>query len=603
MKLRELVAGIATIERPARAAAPHAPDAGALEILSIADDSRTVTAGALYVVRPGATGDGRAYVAHAIERGAVAVLYDSSEGQDDPCPPESTVVRVRLNARAVRTADTAAGASAASIATSRLAERLEGEPSEWLALVGITGTNGKTTMAYLVQQFVRAAGQRCGLMGTVVVDDGCEARSAGLTTPGGVEASAALGRMVRNGCSACVMEVSSHALAQGRVSALRFRVGVFSNLTGDHLDYHHTMEEYAAAKARLFAMLPADGVAVVNADDPWHARMLGECRARVVRCTLQSEAREQDSAGRTEPTRYGYAGPSPDDCTATIHAARLGWQDVTFFGPFGTARVRLPLVGRHNAMNALQAAVAAHALGVQAGTIASVLAQCTAPPGRLEPVTTPEDPFAVLVDYAHTDDALLNVLTALGPLVGAGGRLIVVFGCGGDRDRTKRPRMMRVACEHADVVLVTSDNPRTEDPEAIITEVIAGRPAAGRATVVERCVDRERAIAEAVGRARPGDIVLIAGKGHEDYQIIGTVKRPFDDRVAARRALGREEDALRSGSPQRSSAAAADTSGARGCAAAAADTTGARGCAGAAADLSNSTAARTSAAATGGGRA
>jgi UDP-N-acetylmuramoyl-L-alanyl-D-glutamate--2,6-diaminopimelate ligase len=193
-------------------------------------------------------------------------------------------------------------------------------------------------------------------------------------------------------------------------------------------------------------------------------------------------------------------------------------------------------------MNALEAAVAAHAIGVPSETIATALAGCTAPPGRLEPVTTPDDSFAVLVDYAHTDDALLNVLTALGPLVGRGGRLIVVFGCGGDRDRTKRPRMMRVACEHADCVIVTSDNPRTEDPDAIIAEVMAGRPGSARAAVLECEVDRERAIARAVQGARPGDIVLIAGKGHEDYQIIGEVKRPFDDRVVARRALAARAD-------------------------------------------------------------
>jgi UDP-N-acetylmuramoyl-L-alanyl-D-glutamate--2,6-diaminopimelate ligase len=199
--------------------------------------------------------------------------------------------------------------------------------------------------------------------------------------------------------------------------------------------------------------------------------------------------------------------------------------------------VKLPIVGRHNAMNALQAAAAAYAIGVPAAAIAHALGTCTAPPGRLEPVTTPDDPFAVLVDYAHTDDALLNVLTALRPLVGPGGRLVTVFGCGGDRDATKRPRMMRVACEHSDRVIVTSDNPRTENPESIIDQVIAGRPD-GTAAPFTRQVDRARAIEQAVAEARPGDIVLIAGKGHEDYQIIGTEKRPFDDRLVARAALG-----------------------------------------------------------------
>jgi UDP-N-acetylmuramoyl-L-alanyl-D-glutamate--2,6-diaminopimelate ligase len=410
-----------------------------------------------------------------------------------------------------------------------LADRLAGSPSRHLRLVGITGTNGKTTMAFLVQQFLRAAGDRCGLIGTVTVDDGCRAAPASLTTPGAIQLAAILGRMVANGCSACAMEVSSHALDQGRADALRFAAAVFSNLTGDHLDYHGTMERYAAAKARLFAMLPPEGTAVVNADDPWHRAMIAGCRARVLRCSVREEG-----GGGAEP-RDGTPGA---DCTAIVHASRLGWQDATFRGPWGSVRTRLPLVGRHNAMNALEAAAAASAVGVPAGAICAALSACTSPPGRLEPVTTPEDPFAVLVDYAHTDDALLNVLGALRPLVGAGGRLVTVFGCGGDRDRTKRPRMMRVACEGSDRVVVTSDNPRTEDPEAIIDEVLAGRPGDCRAAVL-RQPDRARAIATAVSEARPGDIVLIAGKGHEDYQIVGTERRPFDDRVAAREALGR----------------------------------------------------------------
>ena len=491
--------------------------AASTEITAVADDSRAVVPGTLFVARPGAKADGRAFVADAVARGAVAVLHAGA----DPCAGVAGADRV------VRV-EVPAGADLNRLAA-QLADRIDGNPSEWLRLVGITGTNGKTTMAFLVQQFVRAAGNPCGLIGTVTIDDGARAEPASLTTPGGIELARVLGRMVRNGCTACAMEVSSHALDQGRADALRFRVGVFSNLTGDHLDYHGTMERYAAAKARLFAMLPADGTAVVNADDPWHAAMLAGCQARVLRCSV---------AGA------GQAPAAAADCTATVHESRLGWQDTTFAGPWGAVRTRLPLVGRHNAMNALQAAAAAWAIGVPAAAIQQALSACTAPPGRLEPVTTPDDPFAVLVDYAHTDDALLNVLTALRPLVGPGGRLITVFGCGGDRDRTKRPRMMRVACEGSDRVVVTSDNPRTEDPEAIIDEVMAGRPAGTGATVV-RQADRARAIRAAVEEARPGDIVLVAGKGHEDYQVIGTEKRPFDDRLVAREALGRGAGAAR----------------------------------------------------------
>jgi UDP-N-acetylmuramoyl-L-alanyl-D-glutamate--2,6-diaminopimelate ligase len=489
----------------------NAPGGDRLEVVAVADDSRTVRPGTLFVARPGATADGRQFVADAVRRGAVAVLH---AGQDPCAGLDGAAAVVRIHVPDGTDLSRLAGA---------LADRLNGAPSARLRLAGITGTNGKTTMAFLVQQFVRAAGGRCGLIGTVTVDDGAVAAPASLTTPGAIELSGILARMVGNGCSACAMEVSSHALDQGRADALRFSVGVFSNLTGDHLDYHGTMERYAAAKARLFAMLPPEGTAIVNRDDPWHEAMLRDCRAPVLRCSVGQ----------------GDAPPDPAAaCTAHIHESRLGWQDTSFRGPWGDVRTRLPLVGRHNAMNALQAAAAASAIGVPPEAIRAALGACAAPPGRLEPVTVPDDPFAVLVDYAHTDDALLNVLTALRPLVGPGGKLVTVFGCGGDRDRTKRPRMMRVACERSDRVVVTSDNPRTEDPEAIIDEVMAGRPAGG-ATSVARQVDRARAIGMAVVEARPGDIVLIAGKGHEDYQVIGTRKTPFDDRIVAREALGR----------------------------------------------------------------
>jgi UDP-N-acetylmuramoyl-L-alanyl-D-glutamate--2,6-diaminopimelate ligase len=508
MKLEALLARFLSVPAHVRGAA--------VEVHSISDDSRTVTPGTLFVARTGTTSDGRAFVADAVTRGAVAVLHVG----EDPCadlPAAASVVRVRMpdGTDLVRF-------------SGLLAERLEGNPSEWLRMVGITGTNGKTTMAFLIKQFVVEAGSPCGVIGTVVIDDGAVAEPANLTTPGAIETARALGRMVRNGCSACAMEVSSHALDQGRADALRFRTAVFSNLTGDHLDYHGTMQAYAAAKARLFRMLSADGTAVVNADDPWHATMVADCAGRVLRCSVGTDAQP----------------PQAVECTATVHASRLGWQDTTFTGPWGSVRVKLPIVGRHNAMNALEAAAAAWSIGVPAEAISRALAACKAPPGRLEPVTTPDDPFAVLVDYAHTDDALLNVLTALRPLVGPGGRLVTVFGCGGDRDRTKRPRMMKVACAHSDRVIVTSDNPRTEDPEAIIDEVFTGRPqgqgsAPAATPEVVRQVDRARAIAQAVTEARAGDIVLIAGKGHEDYQIIGTVKRPFDDRHEALAALGR----------------------------------------------------------------
>ncbi len=511
MLLTELLSRLVNLPPEARASR--------LDIAFVTDDSRRAAPGCLFVARGGHSADGRRFAADAVAAGAVAVMHVG----EDPLtgvPEAEGVLRLPMPE------GTDLGRFAGV-----LADRIEGCPSQWLDLVGVTGTNGKTTITFLVQQFLAAAGRRCGTIGTVQIDDGHEVKVADLTTPSGIDTAAALGRMVRNGCTACAMEVSSHALDQGRADALRFRVAMFTNLTGDHLDYHGTMEAYAQAKARLFRQLPPDGTAIVNADDPWHATMLAACEAPAIRCAVRGEG---------EP-----AGAAPlADCTATIHEARLGWQDATFAGPWGAVRVRLPVVGRHNAMNALQAAAAAWTLGVPASAIEHALATCAAPPGRLEPVTATADPFAVLVDYAHTDDALRNVLSAMRPLVGAGGRLVTVFGCGGDRDRTKRPRMMAVACEWSDRVIVTSDNPRTEDAESIIDEVLAGRPdrsGAGRAVDVVRQSDRARAIAMAVTDARPGDIVIIAGKGHEDYQIIGKEKRPFDDRVEARRALGQDD--------------------------------------------------------------
>jgi UDP-N-acetylmuramoyl-L-alanyl-D-glutamate--2,6-diaminopimelate ligase len=324
--------------------------------------------------------------------------------------------------------------------------------------------------------------------------------------------------MVEHGCRAAAMEVSSHSLDQKRVAALAFRTAIFTNLTGDHLDYHGTMEQYAAAKARLFGMLDADGTAVLNCDDPWHASMLPSrlgSSAKVLRTSLMDPAAE---------------------CHGTVHRMGLESMDVTYRGPWGIMEVRLPLVGRHNAMNALQAAAAAWSRGVDGERIARALAACHAPPGRLQPVSVGGAGFSVLVDYAHSDDALANVLRALRPTVPSGGRLRVIFGCGGDRDRTKRPRMAKAACDGADDVIVTSDNPRTEDPDAIIREILAGVPAEANGRVMVEA-DRARAIALAVSTAREGDIILIAGKGHEDYQIIGTEKRSFDDRREAEAAL------------------------------------------------------------------
>jgi UDP-N-acetylmuramoyl-L-alanyl-D-glutamate--2,6-diaminopimelate ligase len=311
------------------------------------------------------------------------------------------------------------------------------------------------------------------------------------------------------------MEVSSHALDQRRVEPLRFEAGVFTNLTGDHLDYHGTMEAYAAAKARLFESLPAEAAAVVNADDEAADRMLQGCGARVLRYAFEDDAA---------------------DCRAAVTYATARGTGCAFTGPWGELEASLPVIGRHNVANMAAALTALHGLGVDVTGLGEAVAACPPVPGRLEPVR-PESrdaPFDVLVDYAHTDDALANVLQALRPVTR--NRLRVLFGCGGDRDPSKRPRMAAAACEWADELVITSDNPRTEDPEAIIDHIVAGVPAEQRDRVrIEP--DRAEAIRRAVAEAEADDVVLIAGKGHEDYQIVGTERIDFDDRVEARRAL------------------------------------------------------------------
>ncbi len=493
MQLRDLIRGLA-------------PDLAGnvdslLEIGAITEDSREVTAGSLFVARGGMASHGGAFVADAVARGAVAVVTDhETETPEGVCT--------------IRTRDVARVGAA-------IAERFYGSPSSDLALLGVTGTNGKTTVAHLTQQILTRCGMKCGLLGTVLIDDGAVRTPACLTTPSAIEISRTLSRMVANQCGGAVMEVSSHALHQHRVAGLTFRGGVFTNLSGDHLDYHGSMEEYAAAKATLFDELGPEAFAIVNVDDPASARMVQNCAARVVRCSAHDD--RADAFISAEP--------------ATIDGAA-----VTLHGPFGVVCGRTRLHGAHNLMNLLQAVAAAHAIGVDVSRLAGELETLEAPPGRLEPVLLDEATRpTVLVDYAHTDDALANALRAVRPIVPAGGRLWVVFGCGGDRDTSKRPRMGQVAASFADCVVVTSDNPRSEDPQLIVDQIVAGIDDAGHSEVVVK-VDRAAAIQHAIDGADDRDVIVIAGKGHEDYQIIsdgagGVVRRDFDDRIEARRAL------------------------------------------------------------------
>ncbi len=470
-----------------------------VQVTDVDDDSRRITPGGLFIARAGRDADGHRYVDSAVRRGAVAVLAE----REIDAPPGVTVA----------VADQAGPLMAA------IADRVLGRPPAELRLVGITGTNGKTTTAFLVRHLLAAAGVRCGLVGTVEVDDGESVRPATLTTPGLFEVRKLLRAMADHGCGACVMEASSHALDQGRLLDLDFDVAVFTNLSGEHIDYHGTLERYAAAKARLFESLSSEAVAIVNGDDEMTRRMLRDCPARARRWTT------------ADP-------PAADtDCQGAVTEAAATGTTCRLLGPWGSVEVNAPLIGRHNVANLLAAVAVGHELGASRAALAEGAATCPPVPGRLELIqpTGPDTlPFTVLVDYAHTDDALRNVMEALRPITR--GRLRVMFGCGGDRDATKRPRMGAVASELADDAVITSDNPRTEDPNGIIDDILTGIPEADRQRVIVE-PDRRRAIERIIADAEPNDVVLLAGKGHENYQIVGSERRSFDDRIEARRTM------------------------------------------------------------------
>ena len=454
-----------------------------VELTGVCEDSRQVRPGNLFIARPGTKADGARFIADAAARGAVAAVTQTRQ-------PGTRLPQVVV----------AQASSAASI----LGNLFFGSPSSRIRVLGVTGTNGKTTTTYLVRHILGTVKARCGLIGTVEIDDGRSRHEASMTTPAATEIAELLGAMRDKGCRACAMEVSSHALDQGRVAGVEFAGAAFTNLTGDHLDYHKTMENYAAAKAALFSSLSETAVAVVNAEDKWSQRMVQDSRGRVIRFGF----------GKTADYRARDVAITSSGSNFVLHT------------PDGRAEVKMQLIGRHNIENALAAAaLAGEVFGLSVHQIASGLRDATGAPGRLQAVRLGQ-PFAVLVDYAHTDDALENVLSALRPLTR--GKLRVLFGCGGDRDRTKRPRMARTAEKLADAIYITSDNPRTEDPRSILDEIVAGLSAAGRGRATVD-IDRRSAIRRILADAAPGDVVLLAGKGHENYQIIGLEKRHFDD--------------------------------------------------------------------------
>jgi UDP-N-acetylmuramoyl-L-alanyl-D-glutamate--2,6-diaminopimelate ligase len=479
--------------------ASHGTVAAALArpVRSVAYDSRRVTPGAVFVALRGLAADGNAFAAQAVGRGAIAVVSDSEPRADAPAPW-------------LQVADARAALAAA-------ADAYFGEPSRQMTVVGVTGTNGKTTTAYLIDEIFRQAGTRCGLAGTIVYRVGDEERPAHRTTPEASDMQQLLREMVDRGCGACVMEVSSHALALKRVDGIRFAAAVFTNLTRDHLDFHGDMESYFASKRRLFEMLPRDGVAVVNVDDP-RARSLLDVNERVV--------------------TYGIDRPAdvtPGSLSFSLTGLRFEART-----PRGPIAVRSRLVGRPNVYNILAAAATAVAFDVPGGSIERAFEALEGVPGRFDIVSGAADDITVVVDYAHTDDALKNLLETARPL--APRRLITVFGCGGDRDRSKRPLMGAVVARLSDVVIVTSDNPRSEDPQQIVEDIMRGiQPAAGRsgggAPSHLKIVDRRQAIERAIRIAEPGDMVLLAGKGHERTQVIGERVLPFDDATVARESL------------------------------------------------------------------
>jgi len=468
-----------------------------IHINDICSDSRKVLPGALFVAMPGSRTDGGQFVDDAIARGAAAVVCESSAAQ----PRTGRVFRV----------------SDSRAALARLAavffglERLQSDGQ--MTAIGLTGTNGKSTTAYLVRSILAAAGHRSALLGTIEYDLVGRKLSADLTTPDCVTLTRHLVESHQHGARHAVMEVSSHSLDQRRCDGVRFSAAVFTNLTQDHLDYHGTLENYLLAKRRLFDQLDADAWAVVNADDSAAERMVEGTAGRIIRYGLGDRA----------DLRAEIVEESIGGTRMRLHRDKVPAFDVS-----------TPLIGRHNVYNVLAAAGAGMALALDRGIIAGGIAAMRHVPGRLQRIDTASLGFEVFVDYAHTDDALRNVLGAARPLTV--GRLWCVFGCGGDRDRSKRPKMARAVAECADRFIITSDNPRTEDPLAIIREIEAGFTPVDRQRG-DTEPDRAKAIAAAIALLREGDTLIIAGKGHEDYQIIGTTKTHFDDVEVASKAV------------------------------------------------------------------
>lgn len=470
---------------------------GDAEVTSVSSDSRRCGAGSCFIAVRGPDVDGHQFVGRAVAAGGSAVVCEDAAA----VPSGTPFVIVKDTKKAV----------------GPLAQAMLDWPCRKLTTIGITGTKGKSTITYLVRAILEAAGKKAGLLGTISYETGSRTIVANNTTPGPIELASMMDEMLREGMSHLVMEVSSHALHQGRVAGIDFAAAVFTNLTGEHLDYHKTMEEYLAAKRIMFENISPAAAAVINNDDKAGFTMMQAAR---------------NAGGRV----LTYGIDAACDVQGVIEHCNHRGTQITIIHAGKAMPVFLPLIGRHNVYNCLAAAAACVAVGVEWDTIIEQLGQTVRVPGRLERVPV-DAPYEVFVDYAHTDDALKNVLTAVRPMTK--GKLITMFGCGGDRDRTKRPRMARVAQELADTVIVTSDNPRNEDPHEIIRQVVAGLDQAGAKPIIEP--DRKAAIKLAIAIAGAGDVVILAGKGHENYQIIGTEKTHFDDVEEASAAIKQRE--------------------------------------------------------------
>jgi UDP-N-acetylmuramoyl-L-alanyl-D-glutamate--2,6-diaminopimelate ligase len=468
------------------------------EITSLAYDSRRAKPGSLFFAIRGEKADGYDFVGQALAAGAVALVSER------PAPPEHSGRWVRVEH--------------ARRALAEASQVFYGDPASRLQLVGITGTNGKTTTAFLLHSILEAAGMRPGLFGTVEYRVAGRTLPAIHTTPESADLLSYFADLVAAGAKAAIMEVSSHALAQERVWGIHFQAAVFTNLSRDHLDYHKDLESYFAAKRRLFEGVgaPPPELAVLNLDDPWSERLLELPRKRHVTYGISSDAQVKVM-----------------NSTQSLTGLRAA-----LMTPRGKLEIESPLIGRANLQNILAAVATAEALGLPEQTVRQGIADLKSVPGRFERVSEGQ-PFLVVVDYAHTDDALRNALETARELTRS--RLIVVFGCGGDRDRAKRPLMGEVAGYLSDLAVLTSDNPRTEDPIRIMNDAIVGLQKANKPYLTE--VDRRAAIRKALAEAGEGDVVLIAGKGHETHQMLKDQIIPFDDREVARqvlREMGRE---------------------------------------------------------------